>query len=217
MGSSLRSVVLAVALTASPACGDQVVGSFDASTGGRDSSSSGGPTTLADETTNTGPEPSPEQCNGIDDDLDGLVDEQGPDLGWCDGCVLKQELGQAWWVCEAELPWAEAQADCEARGATLAIVATADAQAFLHTEVGEGWFWLGARQAASEGTWSWVDGTPFDYANWGDTQPDDEAPGQDCLRLTFGIEGSGWFDGAWDDYFCDDVHRVMCSAPHVPH
>eukprot|EP00900_Chrysochromulina_parva_P017820 jgi/Chrpa1/26039/Chrysochromulina_OHIO_Genome00026258-RA len=26
--------------------------------------------------------------------------------------------------------------------------------------------WFGATDAASEGTWVWVDGTPFDYSNW---------------------------------------------------
>jgi hypothetical protein len=197
-------------------CADQVVGSFDATVGTTTVAASGSSTetSASASTTFDGP-PMPEQCNGLDDDHDGLVDEVSAELIECDGCRLLQGEGQAWWVCTLESTWDDAQAYCQALGATSAIVPNAAAQAFLHAEVGEGWFWLGAVQDPDEGPWRWIDGMPFDYANWGTTQPDDTAPGQDCVRLTFGIIGDGWFDGAWDDFFCDDPHRMLCSAPHV--
>ncbi|MCA9709934.1 MAG: C-type lectin domain-containing protein [Myxococcales bacterium] len=169
-------------------CTDQVVGQFDAG-----------------ETSTETADPS----------HDGLVDEVSAGLDACNDCQLLQGAGQAWWVCEATQTWADAEAWCEGLGAHAAVVPSLVAQTFLHQQVGQGWFWLGAHQDADEGAWRWVDGTPLGYANWGTTQPDDTAPGQDCLRLTFGIDGEGWFDGAWDDFFCDDAHRVMCSAPHA--
>lgn len=202
-------------------CADQVVGSFDPATGSGSGSGSGEPTATAqsDETTlgpadDSGEPPVPEQCNGLDDDHDGLVDEVSAELVECNGCQLLQGEGQAWWVCTFEKAWTDAQAFCEGFGATTAIVPSEAAQAFLHEQIGQGWFWLGAIQDPDEGPWRWVDGTAFDYANWGTTQPDDIAPGQDCVRLTFGIIGEGWFDGAWDDFFCEEPHPVLCSAPH---
>lgn len=164
-----------------------------------------------------GPLPQLEVCDGIDNDLDGLTDESDPSRSKCGGCELLQGQGQAWWVCEEKLPWDGAQARCAELGAAGARVADAATQAYLHEAVGQGWFWLGARQDADEGGWRWSDGAVLAYDNWGGTQPDNTEPGQDCVRLTFNIvDDKGWFDGAWDDYFCDNPHRVMCSAPHTP-
>lgn len=214
-----QAIACAVGLglgAAASGCADQVVGSFDASVGTTTGSTSepgeGGSVSTG---TDAPPSPSPEQCNGLDDDLDGLVDEVSAELSECDACLLLQGEGQAWWVCTVEETWDDAQAHCQTLGATSAIVPSAAAQAFLHAQVGEGWFWLGAAQDPGEGPFRWVDGVLLDYANWGTTQPDDTAPGQDCVRLTFGIVGDGWFDGAWDDFFCEEPHRTLCSAPHA--
>jgi len=199
----LRSSIAIAILASTLGCGDQVVGGF-------------GTIAASDGVASEEPPPAPEICDGIDNDLDGLVDEVALGVSECQGCQLLQGEGQAWWICGAEmLTFAAAQDRCEGLGATLAIVPNAASQAFLHTEVGQGFWWLGAQQAQGEGAWSWVDGTPLGYTNWGGTQPDDVSPGQDCLRLTFGITDNGWFDGAWDDFFCDDVHPLMCSALHI--
>ncbi|MEM6993705.1 MAG: C-type lectin domain-containing protein [Myxococcota bacterium] len=214
-----RSLVVACGIALS--CGDQVIGEFGADSGG-DGTGDATDAGVGDETSSgageTGaPIPTPEVCDGVDNDLDGLIDEIGPDSAACQDCTLLQGAGQAWWVCESQLDWPAANARCEEFGATSALVLSAEAQTFVHETVGEGWFWLGARQAPSEGTWSWVDGTPLTYDNWGGTQPDNTAPSQDCIRLTFGIEGDeGWFDGAWDDFFCDEPQRVLCTGPHAP-
>lgn len=156
----------------------------------------------------------PEICDGLDNDLDGLVDEVAAELTDCNDCALLQGAGRAWWACDVQKPWADAQTYCQTLGAHAAIVPDEATQAFLLEQIGEGRFWLGARQDPDEGPWRWVDDTPWTYDNWGTIQPDDAEPGQDCARLTFGITGSGWFHGAWDDYFCEDVHPVLCSAIH---
>jgi len=213
-----RLGLVALGLLAAGGCGDQIVGSFDPTedpaTGSLTTSADG--STAVDGSTATGePVPTgPEQCNGLDDDGDGLIDEVSAQLQECDGCTLLQGAAQAWWVCPEEQPWADAQTRCETLGATLAVVPDEATQAFLQDALGVGFHWLGARQAEGEGAWSWVDGTPWSYDNWGTTQPDDIAPGQHCLRLTFGIIDGDWFDGAWDDFFCEDPHPVLCSAPH---
>lgn len=227
-----------------PGCTDQVVGTFAASSGpgtgfastsgpmrepgsagssaagstGAPSPGSSGGASGGATSGSTGMPPSPEVCDGIDNDQDGLVDEVGPDNTSCGGCTLSQGVGKAWWACDAQLPWADANARCETFGATLGLARTADDTAFLLATIDRSlmFFWLGAREGAAEGSWSWVDGMPLSgYSNWAGMQPDDLQGAQDCLRITFGITVNGWFQGAWDDFFCDQAIHVLCSAPHV--
>jgi hypothetical protein len=233
---ALGSLVFALA------CGDQVVGTFavpggstgpdpelsPTDTGFAPAESTGSPETGAATTTgasgdgSSGPAPvmTPETCDGIDNDSDGLVDEIGPDTTSCGACALFQGAGQAWWACDLEKSWADAQSYCETLGADLARIQTPEQGAFV-LEALSGTFmfyWLGASKPPDvDGEWTWVDGTPVAaYTNWAHTQPDDFEGAQDCMRLTFGILDENWFDGAWDDFYCDVPTRVLCSAPHDP-
>jgi len=54
-------------------------------------------------------------------------------------------------------------------------------------------FWLGATDAAVEGTWEWIDGTPFTYTNWWSGEPNN-FPDEDFLA--FDLRGGSW---AWND------------------
>jgi hypothetical protein len=226
------------------ACGDQVVGTFAAASGstgtqtgfspqstgsapGDDTGATGAtgadmsPTagdSEADGSSGPAPVAAPETCDGIDNDLDGLVDEIGPATTTCGACTLLQGAGQAWWSCDLEKSWADAQAYCEGFGAGLARVQTPEHGAFVLEALTDTFmfYWLGAREEPEvEGVWAWIDGTPVAaYTNWAGTQPDDFEAAQDCLRLTFGIVDANWFPGSWDDFYCDFPTNVLCSAPH---
>ncbi|KAK0420361.1 hypothetical protein QR680_014633 [Steinernema hermaphroditum] len=41
-------------------------------------------------------------------------------------------------------------------------------------------YWIGGRDVFNNGTWSWLDGTPFDYSQWAAGQPSNKN-GDDCL------------------------------------
>ncbi len=56
---------------------------------------------------------------------------------------------------------------------------------------GIGYVWLGADDAAQEGTWRWVNGDAWSYTNWGVREPDDYL-GQDGLAM--GLEN--WPSGS---------------------
>ena len=239
MWDRLAALTLVFAL----GCGDQVVGTFPAASGSTGSqtglpaigtgfapdtattsdteaaSADASATTAASAVDTTGAAV-PELCDGVDNDLDGLIDEIGPGTTVCGACTLLQGAGQAWWACDLEKSWPDAQAWCEGFGAGLALVKTPEDTAFvLDALVGTSMFyWLGAREDPDlEGEWAWIDATPVAaYTNWAGTQPDDFEAAQDCMRLTFGIIDAGWFDGAWDDFYCDVPTTVLCSAPHTP-
>ena len=49
--------------------------------------------------------------------------------------------------------------------------------------------WIGFRQEANEGSWTWTDGTPVCFQNWNINEPNNG--GSEVLRFG-GSEGSGW-------------------------
>ena len=49
--------------------------------------------------------------------------------------------------------------------------------------------WIGFRQGANEGSWTWTDGTPVCFQNWNINEPNN---GGSEVRRFGGSEGSGW-------------------------
>ena len=63
--------------------------------------------------------------------------------------------------------------------------------------------WIGGSDAAREGTWTWSDGTAWNYDNWRSHQPDDSNT-EDCLE--FGP------DDTWNDASCDAHQPFVCAT-----
>ena len=67
-------------------------------------------------------------------------------------------------------------------------------------------FWLGGKVG-----WSWSDGTPWDYQNWGPGSP---SGGEDCLEV---FPAWNEIDGkeTWNDRPCDlitnEAHGFVCK------
>lgn len=166
----------------------------------------------ASSTTSLPVEPDAEVCDGVDNDRDGLVDEASSENLECDGCLLSQLDGSAYWICEGPAIWQDARDACLARGGDLASIHDALEDAFLAAYV-DTWptryLWLGGNDLATEGVWAWSDGTPWDYAAWALDQPDDAMTGEDCLHHR--SEKEQW---QWNDLPCDDLRAFICEAPH---
>jgi hypothetical protein len=97
--------------------------------------------------------------------------------------------------------WAQAKAHAIAQGGTLATFATEGEWNRALLSIGEsalyeiGGLWIGATDETTEGTWTWITGEPFGYANWATGQPDnlndsDYAAVAGDLGGTFGK----WYD-----------------------
>lgn len=128
--------------------------------------------------------------------------------------------GNCYVVESAELPWAEARAACQARGAgwDLAAIHDPETDRFLAT-LGAGQAWVGASDAESEGTWVWVrDGLPFwsgdgttgepiddAYENWNSDEPNGRGA-SDCARLVPN-------NGTWADLECEFLRPSVCEGP----
>jgi len=98
-------------------------------------------------------------------------------------------------LIDRSLSWTEAKADAEARGGYLATVTSPAEWSNLVAQVGAAnlanrEIWLGASDAASEGSWRWVTGEAFQYSRWGSGQPNNSGGNQDYLHTWKG----GWND-----------------------
>jgi hypothetical protein len=130
-----------------------------------------------------------------------------------DARVEDPETGTCYFLVLAKATWADARDACIAAGAHLATSASlAENQLFSSiapTTAGSGNedVWIGATDAAVEGTFAWENGEPFTFANWRSGEPNDgDTNGEDCAI----IEGDT--GGLWDDRDCaTNLFPSMCE------
>ena len=112
--------------------------------------------------------------------------------------ICNPENGHFYQRIDEPMTWTEAQRFCLEAGGHLVTITSAAENTFVYSSLGiDGTnIWIGATDAASEGTWRWVTGESWTYDNWSEInrpQPDDAGGGQD-----YGI----FWDlapGTWDD------------------
>lgn len=103
------------------------------------------------------------------------------------------------------LTWAEARSSCLEAGSDLFMVKSAADQAILKRYLLEGEeLWLGGTDEQDEGSWVWVDGTPFMYFNWEEGNIDTD--GENCA-LNRGETNH------WVSRNCSEIHAYVCSRP----
>jgi hypothetical protein len=142
-----------------------------------------------------------EECNGIDDDCDGLVDDELS----CP-CAEAEIGGGAFRLCLAQLPWEEARVACQEEGGDLAWVDDIEQNFAL-------WSWakptfaqhflLGLNDLAAEGQHRWADGTEPAFTTWYKTEPNNLG-NEDCGEL------SGQRDANWNDIQCATPRPFLC-------
>ncbi len=144
-----------------------------------------------------------EQCNTIDDDCNGVADDGGVcpcDVGWW------PDSEHAYMFCTTPLDWQRSDDACAVYGYRLVTFDSAAEGEWVEAAVltypsGPSW-WIGFTDAASEGSWSWADGSPVTYTNWTSGEPNNSHGGEcvsdteeDCAMVR-------WSGTAWNDYPC---------------
>jgi len=120
-----------------------------------------------------------------------------------DAGVVWATNGHEYEVIASEgVTWTNARTAAQALGAgwDLASVTSAAENAFVVSllpgaPASRSHFWIGGTDAAVEGTWVWVDGDPFPYANWHGGEPNNAGGNEHFLAYDFRV-GAGW---AWND------------------
>ncbi|XP_077327152.1 uncharacterized protein LOC143961705 isoform X4 [Lithobates pipiens] len=105
-------------------------------------------------------------------------------------------------------PWNDSKKECEDREAHLVVINSEEEMNFLRGIANQKSFWIGLTDA--DGTWRWVDGTPYDITPkfWEQSQPDDWTGhglggGEDCAQLKNGDD--------WNDARCSIKAEYICE------
>ncbi|MDC3960000.1 C-type lectin domain-containing protein [Polyangium jinanense] len=139
-----------------------------------------------------------EICNGVDDDGDDRIDEDGI----CD-CQTHVDGGHEYRVCQNQLDHATAQAMCEGRGYGLARIESLTENAFLQPfAVGTQGFWIDLNDRVVEGDYRWSNGFSASLLNWSTYEPNN-AGNEDC--------GMMWDTGKWNDLNCAWTNKTFCE------
>ncbi|CAN5223272.1 hypothetical protein BH09MYX1_BH09MYX1_36540 [soil metagenome] len=158
--------------------------------------------------------------DGVPDDVDSCPAVSNPSQGNADsvpfrcasgaactaayGCSMRTFGRSAYLVCtKSPGTWADAEATCVARGSHLVAITTAAESAFV-SSLGPS-VWIGATDAAKEGTWTWTTGEAGNgfAPPWGPLQPDNSQSSEDCAMI--GV------DGKWNDLSCAAILGYVCE------
>jgi len=99
-------------------------------------------------------------------------------------------------VVTSRLTWDEHNSGAHSLGRNLVSIHSLSDNSFLKNLVNTYFnscvgFWLGGRRIGISNQWEWVDGTNFDYTNWGTGQPSNTGGNEN--RITMEDTGS-WND-----------------------
>lgn len=151
----------------------------------------------------------PETCDGTDEDCDGLIDN-----GTCTDCTRGTSGGSTYLWCDGtRRSFDDAARDCASRGYQLVVIeSAAENAAVTALAAGGPDVWIGLSDAASEGTWVWVDGqvaqsggVAMMYVNWRAGEPANGG-GDNCVELD---PGDG---GRWNDVGCGGTKPILCEV-----
>ncbi|MGB1275381.1 MAG: lectin-like protein [Nannocystaceae bacterium] len=146
-----------------------------------------------------------EICDSFDNDCDGVIDEFSGDNVECGGCKLAEFDGSVYFFCDFNERWQDARDYCsEAFGVDLVSIAKEPEDTFIKDNIGFAGRWIGANDLDEEDAWQWVDGSDFDFDDWGWGQPANWVGNEDCAQAN---------SNRWEAENCDSDLRFICEGP----
>ncbi|XP_013391214.1 snaclec B9 [Lingula anatina] len=110
--------------------------------------------------------------------------------------------------------WIEAKGICENEGGNLAVITSAEEQAFIvdllkspHVPEGNYGFYIGLSRPAN-GAWAWVTEEPYEFKDWYGPNPDFRMDKDACVQI-------GVVDKQWRDTTCSLTRRYICEFPRI--
>jgi hypothetical protein len=115
------------------------------------------------------------------------------------GPVVNPANGHSYFVIDAQMTWADAEAWAVSLGGHLVTVNDAAEDVWMQGNLGlsDGYYWLGAYDDANttDNVFEWVTGEPFNYQDFVAGEPDDDAGlGGFGDYLALSVTGWGWLD-----------------------
>jgi len=157
----------------------------------------------------------PELCNAVDDDCDGLLDEDNA----CDGCTTDTYGGHTYLFCSSNRSRTNASAACADAGYHLVTIDDAEENLWLtdrsvELRLGGGTFpgtgvWMGLVREGT-GDFGWEDGSARGtFAAWAPGEPNGSGP---CARLLLMDSPVGPRE-RWADADCGLSLDYLCETP----
>jgi hypothetical protein len=144
-----------------------------------------------------------ELCDSVDNNCSGNVDDNLE----C-GCPEQMIDGVTFYFCDMSMSWKTARDWCEGLGATLARIdddAQNDAIWQTAHAARQSTWWIGLSDVeVDEGDFYWVDGSPVEYTNWRDGEPNFEGT-EHCGALR-------QQDAHWADLACGNARPFVCRV-----
>jgi hypothetical protein len=111
-----------------------------------------------------------------------------------------------------KMNWADARADCQARGGELASIANEAENSFIHgiVDPGETAPWIGFNDHASENSWQWSDASPVTFTKWAASEPNNSG-NEDCAHLY--VYATSPQNSRWNDANCSSSYDYICEKP----
>merc|ERR1719219_2646166 len=114
------------------------------------------------------------------------------------------------WICWQDecyhrsyenITWFNAVTYCDEMESTIVSIHSYDQNQYIAEKICRGNCYVGLTDYISEGQFAWIDGTPLDYINWCDGEPNN-ANGEDAAHMRP--------DGCWDDANYDVEWYTIC-------
>jgi hypothetical protein len=114
-------------------------------------------------------------------------------------CQEQTYNGKKYRICPTTTDWGSARNQCRAMGMDLIGINSDAENTFARGLINSlpqgptGKWWMGYNDAAVEGAWGWVDGSPNVFSKWHPGQPSSSGD-EDCGEFLTLAEGQGWND-----------------------
>ncbi len=146
-----------------------------------------------------------------------------------DGATQNPDNGH-WYAVVTQLPvqtWPDCKTAAEAQGGYLATVTSSAEHLWILQNLSlatQSSYWLGATDAASEGTWVWITGEAWTISNWDSGEPNNCCGGEHWLQMSgsgpwndnnalFTQSGQGGYILEWNT---DPAVPVIVEPPSAP-
>uniref|UniRef100_H3A069 C-type lectin domain-containing protein n=1 Tax=Latimeria chalumnae TaxID=7897 RepID=H3A069_LATCH len=139
------------------------------------------------------------------------TDESGSGSNW--KCCPRDWLmfgGSCYFFSSDAMNWMASEDNCSSLGAHLIVITSREEQEELIQQHVRVPYWIGLTDQGSEGSWRWVDGTPYNHpiSFWIESNPNNRAGNENC-----GTVGgwSGYRALRWNDHNCESSLNRICE------
>ena len=152
-----------------------------------------------------------QQQSALQQQLTAIQQRLPPALPTGEACPPNwvQYDNSCYFTAPTKATWLEAQVACPTfhRRALLASIHEANSDyitqllqnsSFSHA-------WVGMFRLDNKGSWAWTDGSPVDYFNWKNGEPNNRGSGERCASVSRGDRGK------WNDDTCSEKSGFICQ------